>query len=295
MTGQTVDPRIERAFVRIAEGQVHLRHIVEPEATQPPIFLLHASPASSRFLQPLVSALADGMRRVIAPDTLGNGDSPPPGVADPDIGYFADSVLRLADAMGIERFDVYGGHTGARIACEVAVQAPDRVRAAVLDGIKEYDDATRDRILANYAPRVAPDDHGTHMVWAFHFVRDQALYFPHFERNPDHRLPGFMPPARLLHDATIDVLKALDTYALPYLAAFRYRALERLPMVNSPVLFLRAERELAVLNAAVAELAARARHGTVAETPADPQGKAAIIRNYLNGISAASPAHSGKS
>jgi pimeloyl-ACP methyl ester carboxylesterase len=216
-------------------------------------------------------------------------------MADPDIGYFAEGVLRLADAMGIDRFDVYGAHTGARIACEVAARAPNRVRAVVLDGIKEYDDATRERILARYAPRVAPDDHGTHLVWAFHFVRDQALYFPHFERNPAHRLPGFMPPARVLHDATIEVLKALDTYALPYLAAFRYRARERLPHVEAPVLFLRAEGELDVLNAAISELAALTPRAVVAGTPSDPQGKAAVIHPFLERLSAPLPAQSGKS
>lgn len=278
------DSRVERAFVRIDEGQVHLRRIEQTGATRPPVFILHASPASSRFMQPLMSALADGTRSVIAPDTLGNGDSPKPGVADPDIGYFADSVQRLADAMGIETFDVYGTHTGARIACELAAQGKGRVRATILDGIKEYDAETRERIIANYAPRVTPDDHGGHMVWAFHFVRDQALYFPHFQRDPEHRLPGFMPPATVLHDAALDVLKALDSYALPYIAAFRYRALERLPLIQTPVLFLRAERELAVLNAAIAEMAGLPAQGSVAETPSDPAGKATVILTYLDGL-----------
>lgn len=275
------DPRVDRAFVRIAEGQVHLRRIIEPKATQPPIFLLHASPSSSRFMPPLMTALADGTRSVIAPDTLGNGDSPRPGIDDPDIGYFADSVLRLADALGIDDFDVYGSHTGARIACELGVAAPDRVRATILDGIKEYDAETRETILANYAPRKMPDEHGTHMVWAFHFVRDQALYFPHFQRDPAHRLPGFMPSAQMLHEAALDVLKALDSYALPYLAAFRYRALERLPLIAGPTLLLRAEGELAVLNAAVEEMAGLLVAGTVAETPSDPQRKGKVISDYL--------------
>ena len=275
------DSRIERAFLRIDEGQVHLRQIVRPDAAEPPIFLLHASPSSSRSMVPLMSALADGKRSVIAPDTLGNGDSPAPAATEPDIAYFADSVLRLADALGIERFDVYGAHTGARIACELGVIARNRVRATILDGIREYDGETREAVLANYAPRRAPDDHGTHLVWAFHFVRDQALYFPHFQRDPEHRLPGFMPPARVLHDASLDVLKALDTYALPYLAAFRYRPLERLPLIEGPVLLLRAERELAVLNAAIAEMAALLQRGEVAETPSDPEGKAATITRFL--------------
>lgn len=286
------DTRIERAFVRIAEGQVHLRRIEQPGATRPPVILLHASPSSSFFMQGLMAALADGTRSVIALDTLGNGDSPTPGIADPDIPYFADSVLRIADALGIDKFDVYGAHTGARTACELAVIAPHRVHRTIFDGIKDYDAETRERIIANYAPRVTPDDHGTHLVWAFHFVRDQALYFPHFERNPEHRLPGFMPPAQVLHDATLEVLKALDTYALPYIAAFRYRALERMALIQTPVLLLKAERELAVLNAAIDEMAALLQHGSVAETPSDPQGKGTVICRFLD-ADTPTPAHDG--
>jgi pimeloyl-ACP methyl ester carboxylesterase len=278
-------PMIDRAFVRIAEGQVHLRQILVPGAAKPPLFLLHASPTSSRWMEPLMPVLAASGRSVIAPDTLGNGDSPAPALADPDIGYFADSILRLADAMGIDQFDVYGSHTGARTACELAAIAPGRVRHAILDGIKDYDDDTRRAILANYAPRQEPDDYGAHMVWAFHFVRDQALYFPHFMRDPDHRLPGFMPPARVLHDAALDVLKALDSYALPYLAAFRYRPLERLPLIDCPVLLLKAERELAVLNAAVAEIAAALKQPQIVAVGADPAAKASAIIQFLDGES----------
>ncbi len=277
-------PQIERAFVRIAEGQVHLRRIDTPAAVAPPLFLLHASPSSSRFMTGLMTPLADGQRSIIAPDTLGNGDSPAPVSAEPDIAYFAGSVLRLADAMGIERFDVYGSHTGARIACELAVLAPDRVRGTILDGIREYDDATRESVLANYAPQHEPDAHGTHMVWAFHFVRDQSLYFPHFQRDPAHRLPGFMPDPRVLHEAAIDVLKAIDTYAKPYLAAFRYPTLERMPQIAGPVLLLRAERELAVLNAAITEMAALLPDGRVIDVASDPAAKAQAMLGFLDAL-----------
>jgi pimeloyl-ACP methyl ester carboxylesterase len=234
---------------------------------------------------PLAREIAAGTgRTVYAPDTLGNGDSPPPAQDDPDIPYFADSVVRLADALGLDRFVVYGSHTGARIACELAAAFPDRIEATIFDGIKEYDDETRERIIANYAPTVKPDDHGTHLVWAFHFVRDQALYFPHFQRDPEHRLPGYMPPAQVLHDATIDVLKALDTYAKPYIAAFRYRALQRLPDIAGRVLFLKPERELAVLNAAVDEMAAVVSRGETVAVASDPQAKAGAIGRFLQEI-----------
>lgn len=272
--------QVERAFARIAEGQVHYR-VVHGDDTLPPIVLLHASPSSSRSTAPLAEALAFTGRTIIAPDTLGNGDSPPPAVEDPDIAYYADSVVRLMDALGHDTFVPYGSHTGARIACELAAAYPERVYAAVFDGIKEYDDATRERIIANYAPTPEPDNHGTHMVWAFHFVRDQALYFPHFERDPEHRLPGFMPSSQALTDGAIDVLKAMDTYAKPYIAAFRYRATQRLPLIQGRVLFMKGERELAVLNAAIEEMAGLVAHGETMPVGATNDAKAQAIADFL--------------
>ncbi|MEC3947481.1 alpha/beta hydrolase [Sphingobium sp. HWE2-09] len=273
---------VDRAFIRIAEGQVHLHAIEAPEADRPPVLLLHASPASSRFMVPLMQALADGHRSVIAPDTLGNGNSPAPVGEAPDIAYFADSMVRLADAMGIDRFDVYGSHTGARIACELAAAHPDRVRRTVFDGITEYDADVRQRILDNYAPTVVPDDYGQHLVWAFNFVRDQALYFPYFDRRAENRLPGDIPPAHILNDVVIDVLKALDTYHKPYLAAFRYPAFERMKAIAGPVLLLRAAKELAVLNIAITTALDSLPDGRSVAVNSSPSAKAAAMLEFLD-------------
>ena len=273
---------IERAFVRLDEGQLHLRRL-PASGTGAPLMLFHASPASSWFMQGLMLALREAgcTGEIVAPDTLGNGDSPAPAIADPDIAYFAGSMARLCDALGFDRVDLYGTHTGARIACEFAAAFPERTGKLVLDGITEYPDAFRDEVIANYAPRVEPDEYGRHLIWAFNFCRDQALYFPHFRKSPDTRLGGAMPPPEVLHRITLDVLKALDTYPLPYVAAFGYRAFERMTAITAPVLLLKPENELALLNASVAralELLGDGREVTVA---AGDGPKAAAIAGFL--------------
>lgn len=274
---------IERAFVRLSEGQLHLRRLpaVRPDAV--PLLLLHASPASSWFMQGLMHALrAAGVEgEIIAPDTLGNGDSCAPTPPEPDIPYFADSMRRMLDALGIDTVDVYGTHTGARIACEFAAAFPDRTRRLILDGITEYPDDLRDKVIANYAPTVEPDEYGRHLIWAFNFCRDQALFFPHFMKQPDRRLAVPMPPPAILHRITLDVLKALDTYPLPYIAAFRYRAFERMTAVTAPTLLLKPENELELLNRSVAtalDLLTDSRAVTVA--PGDA-AKAAALAAFL--------------
>ena len=278
---------IERQFVALREGQLHLRrleaHAGGASPVVPAVLLLHPSPASSWFLQGLMIELrkAGCDAALIAPDTLGNGDSAPPGIDHPDIAYFADSMRRMIDALGLDRVDLYGSHTGARIACEFAAAYPDRVRRVVLDGIIEYDDDMRNAILENYAPRIEPDEFGRQFVWAFNFVRDQALHFPWFMRDPEHRLSGPVPPAAVLHRAALDVLKALDTYSDPYIAAFEYQAYERMPNIEAPVLLLKPDSELPVLRAAVAKAASLLRDGRVATITGGNTAKAKAIASFL--------------
>ena len=278
---------IERQFVALSEGQLHLRRLEAPAGDAnlnvPAALLLHPSPSSSWFMQGLMTELrkAGCNATLIAPDTLGNGDSAPPGIDHPDVAYFADSMRRLIDELALDRVDLYGSHTGARIACEFAATCPDRVRRVVLDGIIEYDDDMRKTIIENYAPRIEPDEFGRQFVWAFNFVRDQALHFPWFMRDPEHRLKGPVPPAVVLHRAALDVLKALDTYADPYIAAFEYRAYERMPHVQAPVLLLKPDSELPVLRAAVAKAASLLRDAHIATVAGGDTTKARAITGFL--------------
>lgn len=231
---------MERAFVRIAEGQVHYRHAGPPAdaaAGRNPLWMMHPSPASSASMAALGGLLAGG-RRVIAPDTLGNGDSAPPAHPSPDIDYFADAFLRTLDALGLERVDLYGNHTGAYIAVEMALARPDRVGRIVLDGIGVFTPTERDEYLEHYAPAKQPDAIGSQLWWALHFVRDQAWFFPWFRRDAAHNMGFAAFPPDVLHSIVLDVLKGLTTYHLPYRAAFRHPTRERLPLVRVPALVM---------------------------------------------------------
>ncbi|MCB2108338.1 MAG: alpha/beta hydrolase [Rhodobacteraceae bacterium] len=279
-----MDMMIERGFVRVREGLIHYRaRSPEADTVARPLYLMHPSPASARGLEPLMAAIhGHGLKqRLIAPDTLGNGDSAPPEGETPDIAYFADSVRRVLDGLKIDKADIYGAHTGARTAAEFAVIAPDRVGKIVFDGIVEYDDALKRQILDNYAPEVKPDEFGRHLIWAFNFVRDQAFHFPYFMRDPGHRLSGRMRATGQLHEHVVDVLKGLTTYHKPYLAAFRYEPTKRLPLVQAPSIFLAADTEPPHLRAAAAGMAALVPGARVVETTNGVSGKAAAIAAFL--------------
>ena len=230
--------QIERAFVTIREGQVHLRRSVGPSPGEaPPLWMIHASPASSVSLVGLMKHLGVS-RSVIAPDTLGNGDSAAAAPAVPDIAYYAESSLRVMDALGIEQVDLYGSHTGAHIVTEMAIARPDRFRRMVLDGIAMFTPAQKQDYLAHYAPAIEPDAFGAQFHWAWHFVRDQGWFFPYFKRDAAHLRGIAMPSVESLHNTTLEVLKSVRTYHHAYRAAFAHPDRERLPLVKVPTLVM---------------------------------------------------------
>jgi pimeloyl-ACP methyl ester carboxylesterase len=281
-----VIPRpVDRAFVRIAEGLVHYRHLAAAGDALP-LVLLHAAPGSSVGLEPLLAAFGrfPEDRRVIAPDTLGHGDSAPAAPDRPDIAYYADALRRMLDAIGVDRFVLYGAHTGARIAIETAILLPGRVARVVLDGVGDYDGALRDELIAQYAPEMAPDDYGRHLIWAFNFVRDQALHFPYYSRDPAHRLMSrAVPGADALHGAVLDVLKAIRTYHKSYRAAFAYPTTARLATCHVPVTFLAAPNELPSLRAQLTVLADATPDATEQESGGAAADKAATLLRILTG------------
>jgi pimeloyl-ACP methyl ester carboxylesterase len=248
---------IDRGFVRLAEGLMHYRSAGDENSR--PLVMLHASPASSQSLEPLAWVVA-ARRRVLMPDTPGNGASCPPAAAEPDLPAYADMIDRFCDALGLDEIDVYGTHTGAHIAIEWAIANPRRVRRVILDGVAILSVEDRAEFLERYAPSRAPDAAGTQFAWAWNLVRDQMIFWPHYKQDAAHlRTGGQFEPA-LLHALTLDLLGALPTYHQPYRAVFRHDPLARLPLVTQRILWLQAghgpidsnaERAIAVLQSAI--------------------------------------------
>lgn len=223
--------QIRRGFVDIEEGQAHYRTIGSPSASVLPLVMLHQSPGSSAMLAPLIKAC--GRRQyVVALDTLGNGDSSAPTVSKPDIPYFASAHLRALSALGIERFDLYGSHTGANISTEMSLIAADRVNAVILDGMSVYTAEEQQDMLLNQAPGVVIDQNGGQLNWVWHFVRDSYLFLPWFRREAANVRDVGLPSADVLHDKVVEVLKAVRTYHFAYHASIRYDKRARLAEVG---------------------------------------------------------------
>jgi pimeloyl-ACP methyl ester carboxylesterase len=104
-----------------------------------PILLIHgfASNHAVNWVNTLwVKALTQAGYRVIAFDNRGHGQSDK--LYDPAAYHstrMAEDGLRLLDHLGIERADVMGYSMGARITAHLALEAPGRVRSALLGGL----------------------------------------------------------------------------------------------------------------------------------------------------------------
>lgn len=228
------DIPVDRGFLRLREGLMHYRCAGAGPRT---MWLMHASPASSASLQGLVLALGRECR-AIAPDTPGYGDSAGLAVEQPGLAEYADAQLRMMDEAGVNCAVLYGHHTGAHIAIEMAIRAPERVSGLVLEGLLWLDDAERDEYLRAYAPPMPPDAWGTQVFQALQWLRDQAWFFPHFRKDAAHNLGIGALPADVLHVLLIDLLKSGPRYGDAYRAVFLHQLAMRLPLVQAPVVLL---------------------------------------------------------
>jgi pimeloyl-ACP methyl ester carboxylesterase len=222
-----------RRYVQTSQGSVHVR--IEGDPAAPPLLFVHGSPGSADSFDPLIRELAAD-HLVIAPDTLGNGYSDPPAVAEPDIDYFAGVVAEVLEALGLSGIAAYGSHTGACIALDVAVQRPDLVASVVADGLPSFDEALQQDLLENYFISLAPERHGEHLVRAWHTLRDVQLWWPWYRQDDEHRRPTGPSSPEDLHRLTLEFIKSGDTYKASYAAAFRYPSADRLALARVPVL-----------------------------------------------------------
>lgn len=226
-------PVIRRSFADLPHGQMHYRHAGQGEV----LLLLHGSPGSSRQLVRMIESLVPGLH-VIAPDTAGNGDSEPLPLNSLEIADLAQAKLQLLDSLGIAHCHVYGTHTGAAIAAELAIAAPGRVRSVMLDGVSDLAGDELEEFLTRYAPTFDADLEGDYLARLFAFCRAQFSYFPWYRRTPEADRNTAVPHPDAVDALVLETLKARTSYRRNYHAAFRWPARERLGLVPCPVLMM---------------------------------------------------------
>ncbi len=211
--------------------QVHYRR----QGQGPAVLLLHQSPQSSREFEPLMASWSQNFT-VIAPDTPGYGLSDPLPDSGATMEDLALSVVEFADAIGLQRFGVYGYHTGGGMAVALAHARPDRITTATVNGLVMPTPDELAAILANYLPKFAPQWDGGHLAWLWARLREQTIFFPWHDRRLSTRMDFAVPGADGLQRNVREFLLAAEHYAVAYRAAFAYAAGPVLPQLEVPTL-----------------------------------------------------------
>jgi pimeloyl-ACP methyl ester carboxylesterase len=125
-------------------------HVVDRGAGEP-LVLLHGFGASTRIWEPVIPELAK-TRRVVAIDLNGFGWTERPHErAAYTLAGQERLVLGVADALGLDRFDLAGHSYGGAISIFLAARHPERVRSLVLvdSALPAYGTLRRRKRFAN--------------------------------------------------------------------------------------------------------------------------------------------------
>lgn len=239
-----------RAYVDGPFGQVHLRGVrARVVPCKRPLYALHQSPKSGLEMEKLLACFMD--RDAVAPDYPGYGLSdPPPAEAAATIEAYAESVWAIADALGHERIDLFGNHTGAKVAAAMAMACPQRVGAVVMVSAALLTEEERAAFEAYFQP-VPLDAAGTRFttMWA---------------RIHRHAGPGVT--LEMKARSFLQNMMGGEAYEWGHAAAFAYDApfREALATLPHPILVLNPDDEL---TEATRRAAGLLRRGRVLELP----------------------------
>lgn len=154
---------ISKGYVPFQDGQIHYRY--RPGLQNIPTVFLHQTASSSAMYEAVMQALPDAAP-LYALDTPGFGGSSRPQ-DKPDMDYYVRSLLQAIDALGIKQFNLFGHHTGAAIACQLAAEYPQRVRKLGMLGPVQLTDEERALWRSAAVKPLIMDMQATHLheVW----------------------------------------------------------------------------------------------------------------------------------
>lgn len=131
---------ITKGYVGPTGQQVHYRTAGEGDS----VVLLHMTASSSLSWEPVVIALANSGYRAIAFDSPGFGNSNQVE-GEPSITAWAARLADAASALGLDRYVLFGHHTGGTVGAMIAANHPERVRAFAAYGFPANDAEHRAR------------------------------------------------------------------------------------------------------------------------------------------------------
>lgn len=270
-----------RRYVRTSGGTVHVRLDGDPAA--PPVLVLHPSPGSADTYRDVIADLAADFL-VVGMDLIGNGYSDKSGLPDPEIADYAAVASEALEQLALGPAIVFGSHTGASVALEVASRRPDLTAGLVVEGLGHFTGPEQADVLNHYTPHHAPVHSGAHLVDQWHMLRDMHLFWPWYSSTTAN-LRDTAPTLDGLHNLFVQMVKTGVTYPLAYRAAFRHDPRPAAASLTAPGFFTAHAADM--LRDSTEALAGLAPSVDFAElAPAEGRGAAWAVRTFAGeGIS----------
>ena len=206
---------IGRGYIATSFGQVHYRYAGTPGA--PVLLLLHQTPSTSAMYEPMMQALAPTLPPHCAGHT-GNGHE------RRDAGQYdhpglAEGIAEFLDELGVVRCHVFGHHTGASIAVELAAQNPSLVEAVALSGPPLLTREMQEKLPALASSFDVRED-GKHLSSMWQRIRDK-----------DHDAP-----LEIIERETMNGLQLGDRYGAAYAAVVDHDIAAAMTNLDCPAL-----------------------------------------------------------
>lgn len=261
---------ITRGYVDIPQGQIHYHAAA---GSEPAIVFLHQTALSAKTYDPTLRVL-DLPNRLVALDTPGFGGSYDPE-GWPTLEAYAEQLLAALDALGAATFHIFGHHSGASLAIEIAARRPERVLSIMLAGPVFMTPEERDSFIAGYRHPITPQRDGSHLLTNWSYAG---------QHNPECDVA-------IMQDAVADLLRAWRGRPQAYMAVAHHDAAGRASDVTCPVLLLttpgdffhaRFDRAEAIFPQAQTAVTA----GDNFPTAIDPHGVAEAIARFVRSLPA---------
>jgi pimeloyl-ACP methyl ester carboxylesterase len=208
-------------------------------------------------------------------DYIGQGDScRAPG--ETTIARTACEIDELTRKLGWSRYSIYGTHTGAGVALEMAIAFPERVNSVLVDSCSMQHASERVEHRIRYFPPMSPDVWGSHVFETWNIQKDGEVFWPWYLPDSEHAKESTSTGLARLHDSVICTLRSRTTPV--WQAMSLYEARNRVSKVHQPVLFVTGPKDIfksyvpEARSLAPANFTFRDVPATIWAAKADPQG-----------------------
>jgi pimeloyl-ACP methyl ester carboxylesterase len=232
-----------RRYVRTEGRHVHYIRC----GSGAPVVLVHPGIAHAGFLLPQMQQLA-ASHTCFAFDSAGFGCSDPAAADPASITDLAEVLAAAMQALQFPAVPVFGYHSGAVVALELAHRHPHLVSGLILDGLPLF---TAEEVTAlfshDFAMPLTVDELGGHFAQTWTRFRDQTTFYPWYARTPEHMIPlEVAAPPEVVHTWMSYFFRSAKHYDGPFLGAHTYGAVaaQRLAALTMPAAFLMADNDL---------------------------------------------------